>query len=75
MNWFSIWFSGVSQSVGQWKSSSSRGIPKSLTIFATLGHGEMSGVFGGNFVKITPLSLGALEFILSGLLSGTSLDD
>ena len=54
LDWFSIWFSGVSQSIEQWNSSSSHGIPKPLTIFATAGHGEMSWFFGVDFVKTTP---------------------
>ena len=49
----------------------SHGIPYPLTIFATLGHGEVSCVLGEDLVKRTLLSLAALEIILSGLLSGT----
>ena len=71
LDWFSIWFSGVSQSMWQWKSSCSHGIPKPPMIFATSGHGEVSWVFSGDLVKTTSLCSGALEVMLSGLLSGT----
>ena len=75
LHWFSIWFCGVSQSMWQWTSSSSQGIPKPLTIFATSGHSEMSWVFVMDFVKTTPLCSGALEVMLWGLLLGTGSDD
>ena len=70
-----MWFSGVSQSIGQWKSLSSHGIPKPLTIFATAGQGEISWASGGYLVKTTPLCSGALEVMFSGLFSGTVSDD
>ena len=75
LDWFSIWFSGVSQSVGQWKSSPSNGIPKPLMVFETLGHEEVSWVFDGDLVKTTSLRSGALKVMLSGLLSGIGSDD
>ena len=68
-----MWFSGVSQSRGQWKSSSLHGIPRPLTIFATAGQGDISCFVDAGLVKVIPLCSGALEMMSSGLLSSTGL--
>ena len=67
LDWFMAWSFGVSQSMGQWKSSSWHGIPKPRTIFATAGHSKMSWVLNGFLVKMAPLCSGDLENIMLGL--------
>ena len=75
VGWFSIWFSGVLQCMGQWKLSSSHGILRALTIFATAGQGDTSCSMVEDLVKVIPLYSRALKIILSGLLLGSGSDD